>query len=220
MKSSGVPDQSPAGLLVNPVQSDHDLYIRTKTGDEEAYVALYRRTQGPVFRMALRMSGSATVAEDVTQEVFLALLHEEDRYESSRGSVLAYLNGIARNQVLRRLAQDRPYLALGTGEEETQAEQTGSFSLSNDPLGDLTRGERIESVRQAIQSLPLHYREVVVLCELEELSYAQTAEVLGCSVGTVRSRLHRARGLLLRKLKAADGSDPSMASARPEGCWV
>ncbi|MBI4469878.1 MAG: hypothetical protein HY650_11225, partial [Acidobacteria bacterium] len=89
-----------------------------------------------------------------------------------------------------------------------------------DPLGDLTRSELIDSVRQAVQSLPLHYREVIVLCDLEETTYELAAESLDCSVGTIRSRLHRGRALLLRKLKASGGADPRLSSARPEGCWA
>jgi RNA polymerase sigma-70 factor (ECF subfamily) len=71
-----------------------------------------------------------------------------------------------------------------------------------DPLEDLTRAEAVASLRKAILTLPLRYREAVVLCDLQELSYAGAAEALGCAVGTVRSRLHRGRALLASKLTA------------------
>ena len=71
-----------------------------------------------------------------------------------------------------------------------------------DALANLTREEALEAVRQAVLALPTHYREVVVLCDLEEMDYANAAAALGCSIGTVRSRLHRARGLLMAKLRA------------------
>ena len=73
-----------------------------------------------------------------------------------------------------------------------------------DVLGDLTRGERLEALRQAILNLPALYREVIVLCELHELDYVQAASAIGCPVGTVRSRLHRARALLVSKMGSSE----------------
>ena len=80
-----------------------------------------------------------------------------------------------------------------------------------DPAADLTRAEGIDRVRKAVLTLPVRYREVVVLCDLQELSYAETADALGCAVGTVRSRLHRARALLAAKLSPAVQSAPHRA---------
>ena len=178
--------------------SDADLLKRALDGDEESFAALYRRRQASIYRFALQMSGRRTVAEEVTQEVFLAVIREAGRFDPSRGSVMAYLYGIARNQALRRLDQDRPYVQI-----EDEAEGDGvPWSAREETLGDLTRGETIESVRQAVLALPANFREVVVLCDLHETSYADAAAALGCAVGTVRSRLHRARGMLLEKLKA------------------
>jgi RNA polymerase sigma-70 factor (ECF subfamily) len=81
------------------------------------------------------------------------------------------------------------------------------------------RDEEIESVRQAVLGLPLHYREVVVLCELEEMSYGEAAASLGCAVGTVRSRLHRARALLKRRLRGAEagGATGQQGNRAPNG---
>ncbi len=76
-----------------------------------------------------------------------------------------------------------------------------------DPLGDLTRAESVEKLRQAVLALPPHYREVVVLCELHEMSYVEAAEALGCAVGTVRSRLHRARAMLAEKMRGRAAQD-------------
>jgi len=70
-------------------------------------------------------------------------------------------------------------------------------------LGDLTRAESIEALRQAVLTLPVRYREAVVLCDLQELSYADASAALGCAIGTVRSRLHRGRALLATKLAAS-----------------
>ena len=182
--------------------SDAELLKRMAAGDEPAFVALYRRRQGPVYRFALQMGGSASVAEEVTQEVFLALIREAAQYDPARGSVAAYLYGIARNQVLRRFEQDRSYVSIADEGREENAALPDGFISPDDPLAELTRHERIESVRRAVLSLPASYREVVVLCDLHEMSYAEAAGVLGSPVGTVRSRLHRGRALLLEKLRA------------------
>jgi RNA polymerase sigma-70 factor (ECF subfamily) len=178
--------------------SDGELLERAAAGDEEAFTSLYRRRQGMVYRFALQMSGRRSVAEEVTQEVFLAVIRDAGRFDPARGSALSYLYGIARNQVLRRLERDRPYVAIPE-EPESDAAQ---WTAPEDTLGELTRSETIESIRRAVLALPSSFREVVVLCDLHEMSYAETAAALGCAVGTVRSRLHRARAMLLEKLKA------------------
>ena len=78
-------------------------------------------------------------------------------------------------------------------------------TAAGDLMADVTRKETIDSVRKAVLSLPEHYREVVVLCDLQEMDYAEAAAALGCAVGTVRSRLHRARAMLLEKLRPRRG---------------
>jgi RNA polymerase sigma-70 factor (ECF subfamily) len=174
---------------------DATLFRRMAAGDEQAFTALYRRRQAGIYRFALQMSGSEAIAEDVTQEVFLLLIREASTYHPGRGSLQAFLLGVARNYVLRVLEKNRAGLPL--------AEDAEPCAISAaDALANLTREETVEGVRQAVLALPAHYREVVVLCDLEEMDYAQAAEALGCAVGTVRSRLHRARGLLLEKLRA------------------
>lgn len=180
--------------------SDCELLKRITTGDEEAFLCLYRRRQGGVYRFALQMSGSPSVAEDVTQEVFMTLMREASNYDAGRGSVAAYLYGIARNFVLRRAAKESRFVALEeeAGQEGEVAE--GALAVS-DPLGELTRLESIEAVRRAVLLLPSRYREVVVLCDLHEMSYVEAAAALDCAIGTVRSRLHRARLLLAERLR-------------------
>jgi RNA polymerase sigma-70 factor (ECF subfamily) len=173
---------------------DATLLRRMAAGDEQAFTALYQRRQAGIYRFALQMSGSEPIAEDVTQEVFLLLIRETSTYDPARGSVQSFLLGVARNYVLRLLERDRGGVPLECEIEQPPAEV--------DIVGNLARDEMVESVRQAVLALPPHYREVVVLCDLEEMDYAQAAGVLGCAVGTVRSRLHRARGLLMEKFRA------------------
>ncbi len=187
-----------------PQHSDEALLRLLAAGDESAFTSLYRRRQAGVYRFALQMSGSAALAEDVTQEVFLALMREPGAFDPARGSVAAYLYGIARFQVLRRLEKDRPLVALMDSVDDDSSSAPACAHLVNDcdPLAELTRAESVAQVREAVLALPSHYREVMVLCELHELSYAEAACALGCVVGTVRSRLHRGRALLCEKLQA------------------
>lgn len=180
-------------------------------GDEGAFTALYRRRSAGVYRFALQMSGSEAIAEDVTQEVFLALMNDSSRFDSSRGTLASYLYGIARNHVLRRLERDRPFVQIVDETEEGQTHREAWVAEGN-PHDELARNEMIRRLRQAVLALPEHYREVVVLCDLHEMSYVEAANSLGCAVGTVRSRLHRARSLLLGKLSAN-----VMSSERDEG---
>jgi RNA polymerase sigma-70 factor (ECF subfamily) len=180
---------------------DEELLRLTRAGDEHAFTVLYRRYQGPVYRFALQVSGSESVADDVTQEVFLALMREFTQFDSSQGSLAPYLYGVARNQVRRHLERGKFQVPLDEDSDEASFEP---MIAAADPLGDLTLREGLSALRQAILTLPVHYREVVALCDLEEMSYEDAARSIGCAVGTIRSRLHRAHGLLIQKLRDAN----------------
>jgi RNA polymerase sigma-70 factor (ECF subfamily) len=199
--------------------SDNDLLRLMLGGDEEALAHLYRRRQAGVYRFALQMSGSKPIAEDVTQEVFLFLMREGQVFDPARGSVSGFLLGVARNYVLRRLRVEHLLSPLADEHEEDSSVFQTAGELC--PLEDLTRAETIESVRRAVLSLPPKYREVVVLCELQDVSYVETAEILGCAIGTVRSRLHRARALLLSKLRPAENvADADSARVKSARCFA
>jgi RNA polymerase sigma-70 factor (ECF subfamily) len=193
-------------------ETDGELLIRLRRGDEAAFVALYRRRQGAIYRFAMHMSGSATTAEDITQEVFLALLRQECGFDPERGSLSGYLFGIARKLVLRNLERSRPDVAL---ESEADDAALPELAVIDDPLIDLTRREGIEALRRAVMALPRRYREVVLLCDLEELDYADAAVVLRCPIGTVRSRMHRARALLFEKLNQDRNPRPAAGHWKP-----
>jgi RNA polymerase sigma-70 factor (ECF subfamily) len=181
--------------------SDGDLLRRTAAGDEEAFTDLYRRFQGPVYRFALQMSGSRSVAEEVTQEVFLALMGGASKVAAERVPLVAWLLGVARNHVLKFAQRNARYEPLEPAAPREEQRQPFEVSTRDDQLERLERNEALERLRRAVLALPPRYREVVLLCELEEMSYEDAAEVLCCAVGTVRSRLHRARTLLAGKLK-------------------
>jgi RNA polymerase sigma-70 factor, ECF subfamily len=199
------------------IATDDDLLRQLIAGDDRAFVALYRKYQATIYRFAFLICGRPNVAEDVTQEVFLTLIREPQRYDSSRGTLLSYLYGIARNHILRSLKRERAYIPLN---QESEDENFSPPLISNeDPFRDYGRNEVVRIVRQAVLSLPPRYREVVVLCDFQDFSCADAAAALNCAVGTVFSRLNRGHLLLLKKL-AAKGNLRLAFNAPPKGCFA
>lgn len=176
--------------------TDEQLHRSALAGRGEAIAALYKRHGGLVFRFTLRMSGNVAVAEEITQEVFLALLTQVDRFDAARGSLSTWLCGIARRKLWKHLERSKE--ALFDFDEDTAAE----LPCRNDgPVELLLRQEAVAAVRAGTDELPPQLREVVILCALEEMSYEQAAHVLAVPVGTVRSRLHRAKARLAGLLR-------------------
>jgi RNA polymerase sigma-70 factor (ECF subfamily) len=179
--------------------TDDDLLARVASGEAAAFGELFRRRQRDVYRFALHLTGTPAMAEDIVQDVFLIVMRDAARYQSGRTRAVSWLCGIARNCALQRLDRDRVFVSEPTSDSGRAGAEPASCP---DPVGDLAREAEIDRLRKAVLSLPLHYREAVVLCDLEEMSYAEAAETIGCAIGTVRSRLHRARELLAAKLTA------------------
>ena len=192
---------------------------RIAAGDAAAFAELFRRRRGDVYRFALHMTGSPAAAEDIAQDVFMTVMRDAGRFEPTRGGVPAWLCGIARNFIRRKFERDRGLQALSLDDGGPDPDIP---PVVEDPLGDLTRAERIDILKRAITSLPLRYREVVVLCDLQEVSYADAAMTLGCAIGTVRSRLHRGRALLAAKVAAAESPQPRrrVAGAPGRSCFA
>jgi RNA polymerase sigma-70 factor (ECF subfamily) len=182
-----------------PKASDDELLHWASAGDEEAFLTLYRRRQGGIYRFALHMSGNATIAEEVTQEVFLTVIREGSRFDVTRGTAAGFLFGVARNHVLRLLEKEGQFVPLDDHVDLGESVP----DMMPGPLLELTQTEMVTAVREAVLTLPAPYREVVALCDLQEVSYADAALVLAIPVGTVRSRLSRGRGLLFEKLKSS-----------------
>lgn len=195
--------------------TDTELVRRLLGGDKEAFAELYRRRHGNIYRFALHMTGRPEIADDVAQETFMALINNSAAYDETRGAVNSFLLGIARNQVLRRLRQERANVAVDEHHEEIDR-----GALIRGHLSSFARREKIDAVRKAILSLPEHYREVVILCELQEVSYAETAHILNCAVGTVRSRLHRARAILVEKLEPVHDESSASSALKSERCFA
>jgi RNA polymerase sigma-70 factor (ECF subfamily) len=169
---------------------DRELVARFRGGDRDAFVVLYRTHASSVFRFAYHMCGDRTRAEEVTQDVFVWLIHHAGEWDVERGALGAFLGGVARKFLHRHERADRRWAPL--------AEASGSAAGF---AGGVEREQEAADLRRAIALLPTPYREVVVLCDLEGCSYEEAAAIQGCAVGTVRSRLHRARSLLARKFQ-------------------
>ncbi len=181
---------------------DLALLRRMMAGEEEAFTLLYRLRHPAIYRFALRMSGNAALAEDVTQEVFMTLIRDARRFDPTRGTLGGFLFGVARNHLRKRWEEDRRLLPLENESADTiPFPLQGGNATRHDAASGFLSAETSERVRQAISTLPENYREVVILCELEEMSYEEVSAALGCPVGTVRSRLHRGRSLLIEKLR-------------------
>ncbi len=173
-------------------QSDEELLTNARQGSRAAWAELFDRHQGRIYRFALRMTGSTGVADEVVQDTFLDLLRGGLRFDVGKGSLGAFLLGVARLKSLR--------LGSRNGRTDSDDRVLTGLEAPADPALDVETRERHRALQGAIQSLPEHFREAVVLCELTELSYEEAAAVMGCPVGTVRSRLHRARQMLLERL--------------------
>jgi RNA polymerase sigma-70 factor, ECF subfamily len=168
--------------------SDEELYRWMRKGNQDAFAQLYERRSPALYRYALHMSGSAAVAEEVAHEVFIQLMAPNAHFDDRRGSLESYLYGVARNlvRVVRR---------------QGPVEEPVDRAFHHDILGDLISSEHTLLLQRALREMPERYRDVVILCDLEERSYEDVARLVGCPLGTVRSLLHRARALLSTRLK-------------------
>jgi RNA polymerase sigma-70 factor (ECF subfamily) len=207
MELSSVPKQY---QCVQANTDDTVLVARARTGDRDAFAELYERHHGAIFRFALHMTGATASAEDVVQEVFVAFMHALDRFEGDR-SLRAYLYGMARHIAARQQRRERRWVSFN-------AEAHEPALRSSSVVDDLQRRDDIVQLRHALLALPRRHREVIVLCDLETLSYEEAAASVGCAVGTIRSRLHRARATLAGLLHRADLDAPRL-SRRAAG-WV
>jgi RNA polymerase sigma-70 factor (ECF subfamily) len=192
MRNANIPALTPGG--------EGDPAARFRAGDREAFTLIYQTHSPAVFRFVLHMCGDGMKAGEITQDVFVWLIHHPGHFDASRGTLGAFLIGVARRLLLRRWQNERRWIPF----EEAGVEFGGRARTGFVPLGaaEAHVESRVARLREVIAALPARYREVVVLCDLEGHTYEDAAGVLECAVGTVRSRLHRARELLGRKLQS------------------
>jgi RNA polymerase sigma-70 factor (ECF subfamily) len=175
---------------------DRVLVEQFRAGDREAFTALYHAHFPAVYRFAFYMTGDRLRAAEITQDAFVWLVHHADDFDAERGDLGAFLGGVARKLLLRQQRTERRWLPFD-GTVAACETQNGSGGFA----GEMEREEEAAQLRRAIAALPVRYREAVVLCDLQSKSYEEAAALLGCAMGTVRSRLHRARELLVRKFQ-------------------
>ena len=197
----------PAGRAV-VVDPDAELVERWQAGDAEAFEALVRRHERPIFRLLMRMLGTREEAEDVAQEAFLSLHRNGHRFRrEARFSTFVYR--VAANAALNRRR------SLGRGRarvEKLKHRQLAGDNLPSSPRDpeDSALGSQLTGhVKVALEGLSPSLRMPVVLYDIEGLAYGEIAKVLGIAEGTVKSRIHRARQALRDQLKDLLGSVPA-----------
>jgi RNA polymerase sigma factor (sigma-70 family) len=190
--------------MTSAASDDAALLASWCQGEAGAAQALYERHGAALLRFA----------EDVVHDTFVELLRRPDRFDPSRGPLAAYLYGIARHRlarVARLSSRETPLIGeQGDGDESLADEGPALTDESQADAEEIaSQAQTVERVRAAVHDLPLVHREVVALCDLEELPYATVAAILDCPIGTVRSRLHRARALLCTRLASFGTLDES-----------
>jgi RNA polymerase sigma-70 factor, ECF subfamily len=193
------------------VSSDSECMMRLAAGDADALRELYQRHGRALLRFSSAMCRSRQAAEDMVHDTFVALMREPLTFDPSQGTVFGYLCGVLRHRVSRHFRQQRRWVALDADNETSPAHASDACC----PTDEIARSEITAAFRRAMLELPLQHREVIALCDLEELPYTVVAGILDCPVGTVRSRLHRARALLTIRLASLElidlDSEPPIA---------
>jgi RNA polymerase sigma-70 factor (ECF subfamily) len=179
---------------------DSEHMARLAAGDTNALRELYQRHGRALLRFSSAMCRSRQAAEDLVHDTFVAVLREPNLFDPALGSVFGYLCGVLRHRVSRHFRHERRLVALDLDDEGAHQQS----SPADGPADEIARSEMSLAFRRAILELPLQHREVIALCDLEELPYATVANVLNCPIGTVRSRLHRARALLTLRLASLE----------------
>ena len=179
--------------------AEAELLLKAARGDEAAFLLLYERHRTPVFRFACRMLGSPQQAEDVTQECFLSILRRPEAFRAERASLRTYLCAIARHLALKLLRKRGQETVVD--DPPVDAGDPSPGPRPGDQLQAVLDDEAAGAVRRAVEELPPLQREAVVLFEYQEMSLADIATACEVDVGTVKSRLHRARERLRRVLR-------------------
>jgi RNA polymerase sigma-70 factor (ECF subfamily) len=177
--------------------SDQELVKLLARGDHRAFETIYSRCHLPLFRFAMHMSASHEIADEITQETFLFLLRKPSAYAAEKGTLVSFLMGVARNLIRRNRRDTSPDLPL---EDDGIEERIAESASPDSPLDHAIRRQSAAALQAALLQVPEAYREVMVLCDLQEMSYSEAAAILSIPLGTVRSRLHRGHLALLDQL--------------------
>ncbi len=188
---------------------DHDLVVATREGDEVAFGELVRRYRSPITNYVYRIVSDYEMAIDLAQETFVRIFTSASRYRANH-SFSTYIYRIATNLAISELRRRKRWKFIPSFSSPAGAHNSGApgdekeFELLDphpQPEANLIREERQRAIARAVASLPEKYRAPLVLRDLEELDYGQIADILGLPVGTVKSRINRARNFLREKLQ-------------------
>jgi RNA polymerase sigma-70 factor, ECF subfamily len=192
-----------------PPVDDALLVERLRRRDEQAFMQLYDLYSGPVYRFLMHITGSMVLAEELTQEAFVAILDAAytgslSSFDSEKGTLEGYLLGIARNlaRAERRRASRVVSLDILVETPEWERLLNAMFKETRgwDVAGTMAAQSELKALYRAVLELPGHYREAVALCGIQGKSYREAAMILECSEGTIASRMNRAKALLAAKL--------------------
>ena len=179
-------------------QIDKQLIDKAINGDAEAFSKIYFALRGSIYGFAYRMLLEVSIAENITQEAFMFLIENPNRFDATKGEILPFLCGIARNKIIAHLRKH------GT-KFETLEDDMGKFEThensNENPLNDLLNEELIEKIEEKIAELAPYQREVLILREIEELPYLEIAKITETDLNQVKIRIHRARKRLAEELK-------------------
>ena len=179
---------------------DEEIMTRLAAGDPAALRELYERHGRALLRFSAAMCRSRQSAEDLVHDTFVALLRGPSLFDPAQGSVFGYLCGVLRHRISRHYRQQKRWVALDSSDETPVTLDRESPG----PADEIARSQVTAAFRRALLELPLQHREIIALCDLEELPYQTVAGILDCPIGTVRSRLHRARALLTLRLASLE----------------
>jgi len=190
--------------------NDESLIAAHLQGDPTAFRELVRRYGDSVLGYLFRMTGNRDQAEDLFQETFKRV-HEKARTYRG-GSLKSWLFTIA-TRVTIDLVRRRKRLTLislnqdSDCDDENSGQQASALAAGDavDPADEMVKEEQKEQVRRAVESLPVGQRAALVLAYYQQLSYREVAEVLGCSVGSVKTQMSRALGTLAKRLPDSIG---------------
>lgn len=194
-------------VLEDKKPSDHDLVSAARNGDESAFAEIVERYRNQITNFLYRFLNDHEEAVDLAQETFVRVYFALDRYHAGY-AFSTYIYKIASNLAISELRKRkrRKLLSL-TGLFQSDSEDTTEFQPPDTrPLVDerMIDDEQNRIIARAIATLPPKYRAPIILRDIEELSYEEISKVMGLGLGTTKSRISRARGLLQEKLQDAD----------------
>ena len=195
--------------------SEQELIQAARSGDQKAFAALVEANQAMVYSLAYRMTGNSEDAADLAQEAFLNAWRGLARFQG-QASFSTWLYRLTSNACIDFLRREkrRRSLSMTVSLDDEEAGWTEPADWSQDPQRELERSERGRALARAMEQLPDHQRRALVLRELSGLSYQEIGQALDLDLGTVKSRIARAR-LALRKILLLDGNFSEAAPSNP-----